>query len=421
MAEENKSSKGIGELFVEFGAKGFAPLVKTLKDIGSIFKVSEKQALNFAKGIVKISQESGQNITGLSKLNAITGMTISQLQELQTWSKLNSVNFGELIGDIAGLQQQILNGHLGKGWNEGFFTLGIDPRELDYRKPLEAITLIKDRIMQLDEATGALALTQLGLSQNLQYVFRQSNQNTDKRLLLNEKEQRSLLDQQKAWNSLGATWSNFQTKFIANQTWINTLLNTTQEFLNNSQTLIENFNTSMNWLYNSPNSPLQKLAELIADWKVNWFSPDIVKPEPLFMTPEQKKRYKESKEIQEKGLEEERKKYQNKKNDENVNKFIESENKEKQETIKKESEKTNINNPFDVKRISPPDSTIIPSYLIENPSPVTNNSTSKNQVNNITVNITAPLNEGNNNSSNSDEVADKVANAIMEYTNIIMG
>lgn len=266
---ENKTGVAqnkLGELFVDFGSSGLGGLIKGLRTISADFLLGKNAAQQFIKPITGMSKNAAETVTGFAKLNSVTGISIGQLQELQVWAKLNSVSFGEMMGQVQNLQQQILNGFLGKGWNEGFFTLGIDPRSLDYTKPLDALDKIKSRILQLDEATGALGLTQLGLSQDLQFAFRQNNEQFDRRLLLNQKEIQSLNQQQQSWNSLSATWQAGQQKFIANQTWINTLLGNTQTFLENSAPIVKNINDSMNWLYDKA---LPKLGEFIAFFTTN--------------------------------------------------------------------------------------------------------------------------------------------------------
>lgn len=231
MAEQpqNGQSKGIGELFVEFGSTGLGELLKGLNGIKAQFLLSKAAAEQFTKPLINMSKNAAGGVTALTKLNAVTGMSIRQLQELQVWTKLNNVSFGEMMGQIEGLQNNLLEIAMGRGNVRGFALLGLDPRQMDYRKPLEAFTKIRERVQQLDEATGALALKELGFSQDLLYAFKQQNNAFDERLLLNEKETQSLTEQQAAWNRLSATWQVTQDKFIAQQKWIIDLLNGTRQ------------------------------------------------------------------------------------------------------------------------------------------------------------------------------------------------
>ncbi len=231
MAEEqqNKNSKGIGELFVEFGTTGLGTFLKGLNGVKAQFLLSKTAAEQFTKPLINMSKNAVGGITALSKLNAVTGLSIKQLQELKVWTKLNNVEFGDFMGQIQGLQQNLLDIAMGQGNVKGFALLGLNPKDMDYRNPLEALTKIRERILQLDEATGLLAIKEIGLSENVYYAMKQQNNAFDERLLLNQKEAESLSDQQAAWNSLSATWTAAQDKFIAKQKWILDLLNGTRQ------------------------------------------------------------------------------------------------------------------------------------------------------------------------------------------------
>lgn len=231
MAEEqqNKNSKGIGELFVEFGTTGLGQFLKGLNGVKAQFLLSKAAAEQFTKPLINMSKNAAGGITALSKLNAVTGLSIKQLQELKVWTKLNNVEFGDFMGQVQSLQQNLLDIAMGRGNVKGYALLGLNPKDMDYRNPLEALGKIRERILQLDEATGLLAIREIGLSENVYYAMKQQNNAFDERLLLNKQEAESLSEQQAAWNSLGATWQAVQDKFIAKQGWIINLLNKTRQ------------------------------------------------------------------------------------------------------------------------------------------------------------------------------------------------
>lgn len=287
---ENKTGVAqnkLGELFVDFGSSGLGGLIKGLRTISADFLLTKTAAQQAIKPIISMSKNAAGTVTNLAKFNAVTGMSIGQLQELKVWSDLNSVSFGEMMGQIQNIQQQLISGQMGEGFKKGFFTLGIDPRELDRNNPLQILAKIRERVLQLDEATGTYALNQLGLSADLQFAFRQNNEQFDRRLFLNQKEIENLKEQQKGWNSLTATWEAGQQKFIANQTWINTLLGNTQTFLENSAPIVKNINDSMNWLYNKA---LPKLGEFLGGSLVDLKDSSV---KPTFMTPKKARKFDE--------------------------------------------------------------------------------------------------------------------------------
>lgn len=236
--ESNASAQNkMGELYVDFGTKGLGGLLSGLNGVKAQFLLTKTAAEQAIKPLVGMSKGAAGSVTEFNKINAVTGLTISQLQDLKVWSELNNVSFGELTNQLKSMQQNLLDIRLGRGDVSGYQLLGIDPSQLDYRNPMQAFAKIRERVQQVDEATGALALRQLGFSEDLLYAFKQNNNEIDKRLFLNNKEIQSLNEQQRAWNRLGATWNQAQQKFIANQRWIVDLLDKTTGFLNTVNSL----------------------------------------------------------------------------------------------------------------------------------------------------------------------------------------
>lgn len=223
----------LGELFVDIGSSGLGKLVKGLNSLSASFLLTKKGAENFIKPIQSMNTNAMQSVIGYDKLNAVTGISITKLQELSKWAQLNNVDFGQFMGQVQGLQNQILQIQTGQGGKmNGLALLGIDPRSLDATKPLEALDKIRSRVMQLkDPAMASYALNMLGLSQDLIYAWRQGNEQLDKRLLLNERQMDNLRDQQGAWNSLKVTWTSAMEKFLSEQTWLNKLLKQCTEWL----------------------------------------------------------------------------------------------------------------------------------------------------------------------------------------------
>ena len=159
-AAQNK----LGELFVEFGSKGLGGLLKGLNGIQAQFLLTKNAAQQAFKPLENMSKNAAKSVVNYDKLNAILGLTPKQLQNLDIWAKLNNADLGTLSGQIGQLQQDLLNLAQGKGMSEGWAKLGIDPRQFSYKEPLKAFDAILQRISQMDEATAALALTELGYS-----------------------------------------------------------------------------------------------------------------------------------------------------------------------------------------------------------------------------------------------------------------
>lgn len=232
MAEQAQNK--LGELFVDIGSTGIGKLVKGLNSISASFLLGKKGAEEFLKPISNINKTALNTVIGYDKLNAVTGLPVSTLQQLDKWTKLNNVDFGQFMGQIQTLQQKIIQIQAGQGGNiNGLALLGIDPRSLDFRNPLQALDVIRKKVQQLnDPATAAYALQMLGLSQDLLYIWQQGNRALDKRLLLNEQEMEQARVQKGLWNSLQVTWDTALQKILLKQTWLNDLLKNCTEWLN---------------------------------------------------------------------------------------------------------------------------------------------------------------------------------------------
>lgn len=246
MAEEKSAAQNkLGELFVDIGVGGLGKFLKGMNSVSATFLLGKNAAEQFTKPIIDLSKNAGKGIVGFEKINSVTGLTISQLQELSLWSKKNNIDFNGFISQVSGLQQNLLNIAMGKGGNiKGFSLLGIDPRSLDYTKPLEALDKVKQRVLQLDEATATLALTELGLDSSLLYAWKKEKNRIDEKLLLNEKEIQSIQRQNDAWNNLGVTWEAVTTKLIARFPIIATWVDKIAEKLSNLPNLVNSFKNS---------------------------------------------------------------------------------------------------------------------------------------------------------------------------------
>lgn len=233
MAEGNNGqSKGLGELFVEFGQKGGSGLMKALNGISAQFlltKNTAQQAINMVKDF---SKNALNTTVALDKFNSTTGIPLDKLQKWNVWLKLNNYSTEQFLGNLKSLQENMLDVQMGRGNLKGWTLLGLDPHNFDFKKPEEALATILKRLQQVDEATGAYALREMGLSQDLLYLAKQRNDQFDERLLLSDKELDNLRKQQDLWNALNVTWEAAQQKFIANQRWINTLLKDAYRLLN---------------------------------------------------------------------------------------------------------------------------------------------------------------------------------------------
>ena len=239
MADDKKggAKSEAGQLFIDFGASGLGKLVKGLNSLSASFLLTKNGAEQALKPIMSMSQNAGKSVTSWDKLNAVTGISIKQLQRMQAWAELNNVSFGDMMGQVQTLQKKLYNLQMGRGGNiAGFSLLGIDPRSLDLNSPIEALDTILARVSQLAEtqpAIAANALEELGLSRDLLYAYQQQNTAIDERLMLNDNEIATLKQQQTGWNTLKVTADSALQKIISEQSWINPALMKCSEIITN--------------------------------------------------------------------------------------------------------------------------------------------------------------------------------------------
>ena len=268
MAETQAQNK-LGELFVDLGVGGLGKTLKALNSVSASFLLTKNAATQAIKPIVDMSKQGGTLVTALDKINSVTGITTEKLQGIRNWSKLNNVSFESLIGSIEGVQQALMDIRLGKGVNKGFSLLGIEAWQLDPKNPLKALDLIQAKLKQVDEVTGATALRELGMSQDLAYTFKQANkplsQAIDEAGLieLTSQEIERLRKQQEAWNKFDVQFENSKNKLISNVDAVSTGLN----YLNESiPTATEGLINGLNWY----TAKVAKLGQRLGNLKGNW-------------------------------------------------------------------------------------------------------------------------------------------------------
>lgn len=235
MAQETKpgaAQNKLGELFIDFGSSGLGTLLKGLNSVSASFLLTKTAAQQVIKPFQQMTTKALTTVTGWDKLNATMGLSLKELQDINIFSKLNNVDFNQYIGQIKTAQQKLIDIQTGMSNDvQGFALLGLNPRDFNANNPLQLLDAIKNKVQQVDEITGSAALRWFGFSDDLLYVWKQQNTTFNERLKLNDREMENLKEQQSQWNSLSATWEAAQSKFIANQSWINDLLKKTIDWL----------------------------------------------------------------------------------------------------------------------------------------------------------------------------------------------
>lgn len=263
MANSGAAQNKLGELFVDIVVGGLGKTLKALNSVSASFLLTKNAAQQAIKPFINFSKQGRALVTQFDKINSVTGLSIDQLQRLRQWAKLSNVDFGGFVNQIQNMQQSLLRIRLGEqGLGGGWTLLGIDPNKLDYTKPEEALNILRKRIQQVDEATGAMALTMLGFSPDLLYAWRQQNTEIDKSLLLTQAETEELRKQQAGWNKLGVTWEAATNKLLANLPIVQKSLNYIDRTIKNIYQYIDSHQQVIDVLI----KPFAWLAHKIGDY-----------------------------------------------------------------------------------------------------------------------------------------------------------
>lgn len=269
MAQETKpgaAQNKLGELFIDFGSSGLGTLLKGLNSVSASFLLTKTAAQQVIKPFQQMTTKALTTVTGWDKLNATMGLSLKELQDINIFSKLNNVDFNQYIGQIKTAQQKLIDIQTGMSNDvQGFALLGLNPRDFNANNPLQLLDAIKNKVQQVDEITGSAALRWFGFSDDLLYVWKQQNTTFNERLKLNDREMENLKEQQSQWNSLSATWEAAQSKFIANQSWINDLLKKTTDWLAGMHPHLEKILQSFSKWLNEDHPILGFLGQVIED------------------------------------------------------------------------------------------------------------------------------------------------------------
>lgn len=220
MANNGGAQNSLGQLFVEFGAKGVGNLMKGLNGISAQFLLTKNAAQQALMPILNYSKKASSDLIQLEKTSLATNLPLKRLQEIQQWAKLNNVDYGAYIGEVQKLQQASLKLFAGDaGAARGFQLLGIDPKSVDPSKnPLELMDLVKKSILELykagDGATATLGLSYLGMSPEMLWAFTQATKEIDKQLLLTDEQNKKLEVMNSKWNDLNVSVESLGAKLL---------------------------------------------------------------------------------------------------------------------------------------------------------------------------------------------------------------
>ena len=103
---ENKKSNILGELFVEFGVKGFGSMLKSLNAVSASFLLGKNAASQFAQMLTKPIKEAGAGAVEIGKLSNSLDTSYKNVAKLQNYLKSKNVSEG-LVNDLGNIQTTV--------------------------------------------------------------------------------------------------------------------------------------------------------------------------------------------------------------------------------------------------------------------------------------------------------------------------
>lgn len=229
--QQQTNSKGIGELFIEFGSKGLPSLLKGLNTVSASFLLTKNAAEQFTKPINEAFKGAADSAVGIGKMSALLGASIKDVQKLTNYFTSKNMDPSEALSGITKLQNAIYdiqNGHggLDNNMNRAFSLLGIDI--WDYNKELEStLQLVEDiqtATKNLNPVDRQAHLRDIGIPE-FGYLFERGEFNKSDVLTLSTEENEKLQKNAEAVAKLDTTVKNFKDKTLSKFAPIKTNIN----------------------------------------------------------------------------------------------------------------------------------------------------------------------------------------------------
>ena len=117
----------LGQLFIDFGTKGFPTLLKSLNTVSAQFLLGKNAANQFVQSLTKPFKEAGSSAVEIGKMSNALATSSIEYQKLSMY--LKKYNLSEsLLGDIKKLETEILEEFGVSNWDfvsyyDGYITV----------------------------------------------------------------------------------------------------------------------------------------------------------------------------------------------------------------------------------------------------------------------------------------------------------
>lgn len=225
MAEEQQQSKGIGELFVEFGAKGLGTLLKGMNIVSASFLLAKKAGKEFTDMLTKPVKQAGQAAVQFGKMSKAFGISLQEYMKLHLYLKHHNLS-DSLLNDLISTSDMLTKVQMGIGGISGEFAYAMNKMGLswrDYDGSMESMIQLANDVKKategMDEAQKRVLRQAVGLSNpEWNYAFERGDFDLSEYKNVSDKEVQDLIKSQEELARLDAEMEQLKMHLISKLT-----------------------------------------------------------------------------------------------------------------------------------------------------------------------------------------------------------
>lgn len=225
MAEEQKQGKGIGELFVEFGAKGLPTLLKGLNSVSASFLLGKNAANQFVQTLTQPAKEAGNAAVQIGKMSTALGISLQEYMKLHLYLKHHNLS-DSLLNDLGSISDMLTKVQMGIGGISGEFAYAMHQLGLnwtDYDGSVDSILQLTKDVQKatdgMDAARKRVLMQQIGLSNpEWQYAFERGDFDLKEYKNVSDEQVKALIESQEAMSKLSGEMKQLQMHLVSKLT-----------------------------------------------------------------------------------------------------------------------------------------------------------------------------------------------------------
>lgn len=202
----------LGELFVDLGVNSGNAL-NSLTNFSIKFLAVKNAAQQFGNVVDGLFGDTARYGQELVKMNSITGLSTEWFQKMKFRAEQTGSSLETVVGTLKELQRENAKILMGEGNISPFQKLGIDMSKM--REPVQLLDEVMDKVLRLQPAFRQAMLSELGISEEILFMYQQKTLEVGKSLQLTKEEIDSLSELSKEWEYTKQTISAWWDKKIA--------------------------------------------------------------------------------------------------------------------------------------------------------------------------------------------------------------